>query len=148
MWTWVDLRTRAELTSLASRNLRSPEWWSGSVSSDPLHESCACSLTNYSVVCPFLLQPQQQYILLNHLEWVKWAAADEAVAAYKATLAANSSPTRAITPPSDERFARSMPQVTPARYVASSNAAAANAGTPPGQPRKVRRSLPSRGVSS
>ncbi|KAL7413193.1 protein-tyrosine phosphatase-like protein [Mrakia frigida] len=84
--------------------------------------------------------PQQQYILLNHLEWVKWAAADEAVAAYKASLALVSSPSRAITPPSDDRYGRNipstLPQVTPARHVASSNAAAARAEAP-GQPRKT-----------
>jgi hypothetical protein len=105
--------------------------------------------------------PQQQYIHHNHLEWVKWAAADEAIAQFKASLETErrSAAARAVritvtarptTPPTEFRSdatdvdmdplstpARrvAMPSITPARM-----ATAADGMSPCLQPRKVRHS--------
>lgn len=92
--------------------------------------------------------PQQQYMYLKQLEWVKWSAVDEvkrqqAVAAkVSTTLVTPATPpaetddemdVRPTTPPMNTV---SLPPVTPSRHIA---AAAAKAKTiaPPGQPRKT-----------
>jgi cell division cycle 14 len=92
--------------------------------------------------------PQQQYMYLKQLEWVKWAAADELkkqqAAAMKppAALVTPATPpadtdeemdTRAATPPMNTV---SLPPVTPSRHVATATAKAKSIA-PPGQPRKT-----------
>lgn len=112
----------------------------------------AAGLTLFTIAFS-LAGPQQQYIHNNHLEWVKWAAADEAVASYKASLAASEAhagglrPTRMramgrpVTPPAEDKR---DPMSTPARRVAlpsvtpGRHATAADGMVPVPQPRKVR----------
>jgi len=90
--------------------------------------------------------PQQQYMYLKQLEWVKWSAMDEAKR--QIASAAKSSIVTPATPPAetdDEMDARSitppintvsLPPVTPSRHIASATARA-KAIVPPGQPRKT-----------
>lgn len=90
--------------------------------------------------------PQQQYMYLKQLEWVKWSAMDEAKR--QVTSAAISSIVTPATPPAetdDEMDARpitppintvSLPPITPSRHMASATARAKTI-VPPGQPRKT-----------
>ncbi|KAG6919291.1 hypothetical protein DXG01_007423 [Tephrocybe rancida] len=90
--------------------------------------------------------PQQQYMYLKQLEWVKWGAIDEARKLQAAATAASTSLVTPATPPAeadDEVEMQTTPTapiprhpVTPSRHVAT---AAAKAGdiAPPGQPRKT-----------
>ncbi|PPR02462.1 hypothetical protein CVT24_002011 [Panaeolus cyanescens] len=107
--------------------------------------------------------PQQQYMYLKQLEWVKWSAADEmkkaqaTAAAAVAVATVDSAPApmpstvtlvTPATPPADsDENSDSMqttpplpkvalPPVTPSRHVATA-AARAKAIAPPGQPRKT-----------
>jgi len=90
--------------------------------------------------------PQQQYMYLKQLEWVKWSAMDEAkrqvASAAKSSIVTPATPpaetddemdTRSITPPINTV---SLPPVTPSRHIASATARA-KAIVPPGQPRKT-----------
>lgn len=90
--------------------------------------------------------PQQQYMYLKQLEWVKWSAMDEAkrqvASAAKSSIVTPATPpaetddemdTRSITPPINTV---SLPPVTPSRHIASATAQA-KAIVPPGQPRKT-----------
>ncbi|KAG6901546.1 hypothetical protein C0995_010656 [Termitomyces sp. Mi166 len=89
--------------------------------------------------------PQQQYMYLKQLEWVKWGAIDEARKLQAADVAAPNPVVTPATPPAeaDEEVdmrttptAPALHPVTPSRHVAT---AAAKAGeiAPPGQPRKT-----------
>ncbi|KAG5339357.1 hypothetical protein C0989_004599 [Termitomyces sp. Mn162] len=89
--------------------------------------------------------PQQQYMYLKQLEWVKWGAIDETRKIPVATVAAPNPVVTPATPPAeaDEEVAMrttlsppTLHPVTPSRHVAT---AAAKAGeiAPPGQPRKT-----------
>ncbi|KAG6849639.1 hypothetical protein H0H93_006762, partial [Arthromyces matolae] len=91
--------------------------------------------------------PQQQYMYLKQLEWVKWGAIDEAKRLQAAPSTVTTSLVTPATPPAetDEEVDMQttptvsttlMPPVTPGRHVAT---AAARAGeiAPPGQPRKT-----------
>ncbi|KAG6900114.1 hypothetical protein C0993_002799, partial [Termitomyces sp. T159_Od127] len=90
--------------------------------------------------------PQQQYMYLKQLEWVKWGAIDEARKQQGAgVVAASNTVVTPATPPAeaDEEVnirttptAPTLHPVTPSRHVAT---AAARAGEilPPGQPRKT-----------
>ncbi|KAG6865989.1 hypothetical protein C0991_009661 [Blastosporella zonata] len=94
--------------------------------------------------------PQQQYMYLKQLEWVKWGAIDEARKLQAAAPVASTSLVTPATPPAeadeeiDMQTTPTAPHtahipnhpVTPSRHVA---AAAAKAGdiAPPGQPRKT-----------
>lgn len=92
--------------------------------------------------------PQQQYMYLKQLEWVKWSAADELKRQQAATAKASTTLVTPATPPADtdeEMDARpatppintvSLPPVTPSRHIATA-AARAKAIAPPGQPRKT-----------
>jgi len=93
--------------------------------------------------------PQQQFMYVKQLEWVKWAAADEmrrnqaAVALAAATIVAP------VTPPAETDTENvpmdtapivggvsGVPPVTPSKHVAAASARA-RAAVPPGQPRKT-----------
>jgi len=98
--------------------------------------------------------PQQQYMYLKQLEWVKWASMDEmrrsqAAAATVAPVVAPATPpaerdeemeppTTRVTPPPtvNEHPAAALPPVTPSRHIATATAKA-HAIAPPGQPRKT-----------
>lgn len=93
--------------------------------------------------------PQQQYMYLKQLEWVKWAACDEMKKqSTGSTTPAGPAPVVApATPPTDSEEGNSMratpplpqpslPPVTPSRHVATA-AAKARTIPPPGQPRKT-----------
>lgn len=94
--------------------------------------------------------PQQQYMYLKQLEWVKWGALDEIRKAQMASAIATSTIVTPATPPAemDEEisFAKAssnapgppvnIPPVTPGRHVATATAKA-NVIAPPGQPRKT-----------
>jgi hypothetical protein len=82
-----------------------------------------------------LVGPQQQWLMLRQFTFSGWAAAEEAVAAYKSSLAVSAS-SRQITPPLDDLYhASHLPNVTPARYTSPSRPGAPT--PPPGQPRKT-----------
>ncbi|KAG6831863.1 hypothetical protein H0H92_006980 [Tricholoma furcatifolium] len=88
--------------------------------------------------------PQQQYMYLKQLEWVKWGAIDEAKKLQPAAPSSTSLVTPATPPAEDDEMEVQttptapvpLPPVTPIRHVAT---AAAKAGSiaPPGQPRKT-----------
>lgn len=92
--------------------------------------------------------PQQQYMYLKQLEWVKWSAIDEVKRQQAAATKASTTLVTPATPPADsddEMDARpstpplntvSLPPVTPNRHIATA-AAKAKAIAPPGQPRKT-----------
>lgn len=92
--------------------------------------------------------PQQQYMYLKQLEWVKWAAADEMKKQQAAAMKPAAALVTPATPPADtdeEMDTRpatppmntvSLPPVTPSRHVATA-AAKAKSIAPPGQPRKT-----------
>jgi cell division cycle 14 len=90
--------------------------------------------------------PQQQYMYLKQLEWVKWAAADEVRKLQTPTTDAAPLVTPA-TPPAESDDADAMedvqltptthvPPVTPSRHIAAA-AARTRAIATPGQPRKT-----------
>ncbi|KAG6896682.1 hypothetical protein C0992_006755 [Termitomyces sp. T32_za158] len=90
--------------------------------------------------------PQQQYMYLKQLEWVKWGAIDETrklqgvgAAAVSNTVVTPATPPAEVDEEVDMRTTPTAPTlhpVTPSRHVAT---AAAKAGeiSPPGQPRKT-----------
>ncbi|KAF9451742.1 phosphatases II [Macrolepiota fuliginosa MF-IS2] len=92
--------------------------------------------------------PQQQYMYLKQLEWVKWSAADEVKRQQAAATKPSPTVVTPATPPADsddEMDARpstppmntvSLPPVTPSRHIATATAKA-KAIAPPGQPRKT-----------
>ncbi|KAG6833859.1 hypothetical protein H0H87_011793 [Tephrocybe sp. NHM501043] len=94
--------------------------------------------------------PQQQYMYLKQLEWVKWGAVDEARKLQAASAAASNSLVTPATPPAevdeevDMQTTPTIPPtvpiprhpVTPSRHVATA-AAKADDIAPPGQPRKT-----------
>ena len=98
--------------------------------------------------------PQQQYMYLKQLEWVKWAAVDElkkqeAENKARITPAPIALPPKLITPATppaegDDIAMKTtpplkivpLPPVTPSRHVATATAKA-NGIEPPGQPRKT-----------
>ncbi|CDZ98577.1 phosphoprotein phosphatase [Phaffia rhodozyma] len=108
------------------------------------HDFTATEAIGFMRICRpgMVVGPQQQYILLNHLTWVKWAAADAAVAAYQASERASSAlanVSRTLTPPNepnssdgDRRPLHNLPNVTPCRH-----ARTADNISPPLQPRKT-----------
>ncbi|EPQ59613.1 tyrosine protein phosphatase [Gloeophyllum trabeum ATCC 11539] len=92
--------------------------------------------------------PQQQYMYLKQLEWVKWAAVDEMLKAQKAAAMAAFPLVAPATPPAETREleevamevahipSRDLPPVTPSKHVLAGTAKAGEI-TPPGQPRKT-----------
>ncbi|KZT27003.1 tyrosine protein phosphatase [Neolentinus lepideus HHB14362 ss-1] len=92
--------------------------------------------------------PQQQYMYLKQLEWVKWAAADEIRKAQAAASLASVPIVAPATPPAETREledvpmeivhipTRDLPPVTPSKHVIAGTARAREI-TPPGQPRKT-----------
>lgn len=96
--------------------------------------------------------PQQQYMYLKQLEWVKWAAIDEMKRAQAVAATVAVPVVTPVTPPAeqDEEMGESgrvtpsangvssipLPPMTPSRHVATA-AAKAHAIAPPGQPRKT-----------
>lgn len=95
--------------------------------------------------------PQQQFMYLKQLEWVKWASMDEMRRSHAAAAAATPvvapatppaeqdeemKPQIRATPPANEAPAATLPPVTPSRHIATA-AAKAHAIAPPGQPRKT-----------
>ncbi|KAL4075737.1 tyrosine protein phosphatase [Scleroderma citrinum] len=97
--------------------------------------------------------PQQQYMYLKQLEWVKWASMDEirrsqaaAAVAVAPVIApatppaeqdeAMEPPIRVTPPPTVDEAVVPLPPVTPSRHIATA-AAKAHAIAPPGQPRKT-----------
>ncbi|KXN86287.1 Tyrosine-protein phosphatase CDC14 [Leucoagaricus sp. SymC.cos] len=92
--------------------------------------------------------PQQQYMYLKQLEWVKWSAVDEIKRQQAMTTKLSSTLVTPATPPAetdDEMDTRpstpptntvSLPPVTPNRHIATA-AAKAKTIAPPGQPRKT-----------
>lgn len=109
--------------------------------------------------------PQQQYLYLKQLEWIKWAAVDEVKRTQDATVAKLRTTTATpVTPPGDSEDENMVtdltaltttttasttsvpvprtpppvlvPPVTPSRHVAAA-ASKAKAMSPPGQPRKT-----------
>jgi cell division cycle 14 len=92
--------------------------------------------------------PQQQYMYLKQLEWVKWGAVDEMRKLQVASTITTTTLVTPATPPAetdeDVDVIRtppiappgSLPPVTPSRHIASATAKAKNIA-PPGQPRKT-----------
>lgn len=95
--------------------------------------------------------PQQQYMYLKQLEWVKWGAVDEMRKLQAATAIATTTIVTPATPPAEmdedvnlmqttpiapAQMHAVLPPVTPSRHIASA-AAKAITMTPPGQPRKT-----------
>jgi cell division cycle 14 len=93
--------------------------------------------------------PQQQFMYVKQLEWVKWAAADEMRRTHAAAALAASAIVAPVTPPA-ETDTENVPMdaapvvagvstvtpVTPSKHVAAASARA-RAAAPPGQPRKT-----------
>ena len=92
--------------------------------------------------------PQQQYLYLKQLEWVKWAAVDELRKTQTSNPVASVPLVTPVTPPAetDEETdvmqttptqpTLPLPPVTPSRHVAAATAKATSI-VPPGQPRKT-----------
>ncbi|KAH9175198.1 tyrosine protein phosphatase [Lactarius sanguifluus] len=90
--------------------------------------------------------PQQQFMYVKQLEWVKWAAADETRRTQAAAALATATIVAPVTPPADADIenvpmdaapmATAVPPVTPSKHVAVASARA-RAAAPPGQPRKT-----------
>lgn len=90
--------------------------------------------------------PQQQFMYVKQLEWVKWAAADETRRTQAAATLAAATIVAPVTPPADTDIenvpmdaapmATAVPPVTPSKHVAAASARA-RAAAPPGQPRKT-----------
>ncbi|GLB33472.1 putative dual specificity protein phosphatase, N-terminal half [Lyophyllum shimeji] len=91
--------------------------------------------------------PQQQYMYLKQLEWVKWGAIDEYRKLQAAAAAASTTLVTPATPPAEEdeevhamqttpTGPGTLPPVTPSRHVATATAKARDIA-PPGQPRKT-----------
>ncbi|KAF8264304.1 protein-tyrosine phosphatase-like protein [Lactarius quietus] len=90
--------------------------------------------------------PQQQFMYVKQLEWVKWAAADEMRRTQAAAALAATTIVAPVTPPADTDtenvpidaapIATAVPPVTPSKHVAAASARA-RAAAPPGQPRKT-----------
>lgn len=93
--------------------------------------------------------PQQQYMYLKQLEWVKWGAVDEMRKLQAVSNIASPSLVTPATPPAETdedttmqttptagHIAPTLPPVTPSRHIASATAKA-NIIAPPGQPRKT-----------
>ncbi|TFK56137.1 phosphatases II [Heliocybe sulcata] len=92
--------------------------------------------------------PQQQYMYLKQLEWVKWAAVDEIRKTQAAAALAAVSVVAPATPPAETQEledvpmdivqipTRDLPPVTPSKHVIAGTAKAREI-TPPGQPRKT-----------
>jgi len=96
--------------------------------------------------------PQQQYMYLKQLEWVKWGALDEMRKIQAASAIAASTLVTPATPPAEmdedvdasqttpkvveHHMPVALPPVTPSRHIATA-AAKANIIAPPGQPRKT-----------
>ena len=93
--------------------------------------------------------PQQQFMYVKQLEWVKWAAADEMRRTQTATAIAAAAIVAPVTPPAETDAENvpmdttpivtgvtTVPPVTPSKHVAAASARA-RAAAPPGQPRKT-----------
>src|SRR5258708_16456638 len=93
--------------------------------------------------------PQQQFMYVKQLEWVKWAAADELRRTQAATTLAAAAIVAPVTPPAETDTENvpmdtapivtgvsTVPPVTPNKHVAAASARAHAAATP-GQPRKT-----------
>ncbi|KAN0140188.1 Protein-tyrosine phosphatase-like protein [Lactarius tabidus] len=90
--------------------------------------------------------PQQQFMYVKQLEWVKWASADEMRRTQAAAALAAATIVAPVTPPADTDsenvpidaapMATTLPPVTPSKHVAAASARA-RAAAPPGQPRKT-----------
>ncbi|KAF8076047.1 tyrosine protein phosphatase [Lyophyllum atratum] len=91
--------------------------------------------------------PQQQYMYLKQLEWVKWGAVDEMRKVQASAASATTALVTPATPPAeaDEDVdsmqttptgPATLPPVTPSRHIATA-AAKARDIAPPGQPRKT-----------
>ena len=90
--------------------------------------------------------PQQQFMYVKQLEWVKWASADEMRRTQAAAALAATTIVAPVTPPADTDsenvpieaapMATVVPPVTPSKHVAAASARA-RAAAPPGQPRKT-----------
>jgi cell division cycle 14 len=93
--------------------------------------------------------PQQQFMYVKQLEWVKWAAADEMRRTQVAASLAAAAVVAPVTPPAETDTENvpmdavpivagvtTVPPVTPSKHVAAASARA-RAAAPPGQPRKT-----------
>jgi cell division cycle 14 len=93
--------------------------------------------------------PQQQFMYVKQLEWVKWAAADEMRRTQTAAVRASAAIVAPVTPPAETDTENVpmdaaptiagvsiVPPVTPSKHVAVASARA-RAAAPPGQPRKT-----------
>ena len=93
--------------------------------------------------------PQQQFMYVKQLEWVKWAAADEMRRTQTAAVLAAAAIVAPVTPPAETDTENvpmdatptiagvtMVPPVTPSKHVAVASARA-RAAVPPGQPRKT-----------
>lgn len=95
--------------------------------------------------------PQQQYMYLKQLEWVKWGAVGEmrkiqaAASIATTTIVTPATPpaetdedvnAMQTTPPAPAQMRPALPPVTPSRHIAPA-AAKATTIAPPGQPRKT-----------
>jgi cell division cycle 14 len=93
--------------------------------------------------------PQQQFMYVKQLEWVKWAAADEMRRTQTAAVLASAAIVAPVTPPAETDTENVpmdtaptvagvsiVPPVTPSKHVAVASARA-RAAVPPGQPRKT-----------
>ena len=93
--------------------------------------------------------PQQQFMYVKQLEWVKWAAADEIRRAQAAVVVAAAAIIAPVTPPAETDTENvpmdaapivtgvtTVPPVTPSKHIAAASARA-RAAAPPGQPRKT-----------
>jgi cell division cycle 14 len=93
--------------------------------------------------------PQQQFMYVKQLEWVKWAAADEMRRTHSAAALAAAVIVAPVTPPAETDTENvpmdaapavagvgTMPPVTPSKHVAAASARA-RVVVPPGQPRKT-----------
>ncbi|KAI9511288.1 tyrosine protein phosphatase [Russula earlei] len=93
--------------------------------------------------------PQQQFMYVKQLEWVKWAAVDEMRRNQAAAALAAAAIIAPVTPPAETDTENipmdaapivagvsTVPPVTPSKHVAAASARA-RAAVPPGQPRKT-----------
>jgi cell division cycle 14 len=90
--------------------------------------------------------PQQQFMYVKQLEWVKWAAADEMRRTQASAALAATAIVAPVTPPAEidtenvpmdaTPIMTTVPPVTPSKHVAAASAHA-RAAAPPGQPRKT-----------
>ncbi|KAG5644942.1 hypothetical protein DXG03_007407 [Asterophora parasitica] len=89
--------------------------------------------------------PQQQYMYLKQLEWVKWGAVEEMRRQQAASALASTALVTPATPPAEDEevdmqttptAVPSLPPVTPSRHIATATARAGDIA-PPGQPRKT-----------